>query len=118
MPPIGAARAGTCLAARQEMPRRRPLKTLQRLMRGTFGLADFRPGQEEVIRYIVDGRDTLAIMPTGAGKSLCYQLQAMHLPGTTVVVSPLIALMKDQCDKLNELGLVARQINSTIPQGD
>ena len=87
-------------------------------MRGTFGLADFRPGQEEVIRSVVSGRDTIAVMPTGAGKSLCYQLPALHLPGTTVVVSPLIALMKDQCDKLNELGVTARQINSTIPAAD
>ena len=87
-------------------------------MRGTFGLSDFRPGQEAVIKSIVSGTDTLAIMPTGAGKSLCYQLPAMHLPGTTVVVSPLIALMKDQCDKLNELGVPARQVNSTIPAAE
>jgi ATP-dependent DNA helicase RecQ len=66
----------------------------------------------------VSGQDTLAIMPTGAGKSLCYQLPAMHLPGTTIVVSPLIALMKDQCDKLNELGVSARQVNSTIPAAE
>src|SRR6266545_7145764 len=83
-------------------------------MRGTFGLSEFRPGQEDVIHSIVDGHDTIAVMPTGAGKSLCYQLPALHLPGTTVVVSPLISLMKDQCDKLSELGIVARQINSTI----
>src|SRR5918993_6036502 len=94
--------------------RRPPLKKLERLMRGTFGLADFRPGQEEVIRCVVAGRDTIAVMPTGAGKSLCYQLPALHLPGTTIVVSPLISLMKDQCDKLNELGVTARQVNSTI----
>src|SRR5688572_7113592 len=86
-------------------------------MRGTFGIAEFRPGQQDVIKSIVDGRDTVAIMPTGAGKSLCYQLPALHLPGTTVVVSPLIALMKDQTDKLNELGVAARQINSTVPEG-
>ena len=87
-------------------------------MRRTFGLDDFRPGQEAVIRSVVSGTDTIAVMPTGAGKSLCYQLPAMHLPGTTVVVSPLIALMKDQCDKLNELGMAARQINSTVAAGD
>jgi ATP-dependent DNA helicase RecQ len=69
-----------------------------------------------VISSIVKGHDTVAIMPTGAGKSLCYQLPALHLPGTTIVVSPLIALMKDQTDKLNELGVSARQINSTVPE--
>jgi len=83
-------------------------------MRGTFGLDDFRPGQEEVIRSIVEGRDTVAVMPTGAGKSLCYQLPALHLPGVTVVVSPLIALMKDQTDKLVALGVRARQVNSAL----
>jgi ATP-dependent DNA helicase RecQ len=87
-------------------------------MKGTFGLSDFRPGQEDVIRSIVAGRDTVAIMPTGAGKSLCYQLPALHLPGTTIVVSPLISLMKDQCDKLNGLGVSARQVNSTIREAD
>jgi ATP-dependent DNA helicase RecQ len=94
------------------------ISPLKRLMRGTFGLTDFRPGQEEVIRSIVEGHDTIAVMPTGAGKSLCYQLPALHMPGTTIVVSPLIALMKDQCDKLNELGVTARQVNSTIPDRD
>ena len=87
-------------------------------MRGTFGLEEFRPGQEDVIQSVVSARDTIAIMPTGAGKSLCYQVPAMHLPGTTIVVSPLISLMKDQCDKLNELGLRARQINSAVPQAE
>jgi ATP-dependent DNA helicase RecQ len=87
-------------------------------MRGTFGLEEFRPGQEAVIHSIVEGHDTIAVMPTGAGKSLCYQLPALHLPGTTVVVSPLIALMKDQCDKLNELGVTARQVNSTVADSD
>jgi ATP-dependent DNA helicase RecQ len=87
-------------------------------MRGTFGLSRFRPGQEAVIRSIVAGHDTVAVMPTGAGKSLCYQLPALHLPGTTIVVSPLISLMKDQCDKLNELGVRARQVNSAIPDRD
>src|ERR1043166_6171215 len=92
----------------------RPLTDLKRLMRGTFVLSDFRPGQQEVIRSIVQGRDTVAIMPTGAGKSLCYQLPALHLPGTTVVVSPLIALMKDQADKLRGLGVSRAQLNSAL----
>ena len=87
-------------------------------MRGTFGLDEFRPGQEEVIRSIVDGRDTVAVMPTGAGKSLCYQLPALHLPGITVVVSPLISLMKDQVDKLVSLGVRARQVNSAVDAGE
>ena len=91
---------------------------LKRLMRETFGLTNFRPGQQEVIDSIVGGRDTIAVMPTGAGKSLCYQLPALHLPGTTIVVSPLIALMKDQADKLNELGVSARAINSTLAAAD
>ena len=84
-------------------------------MKGTFGLSSFRPGQENVINSVMEGIDTVAIMPTGAGKSLCYQLPALHLPGTTIVVSPLISLMKDQKDKLQELGVSARQINSTVP---
>jgi ATP-dependent DNA helicase RecQ len=86
-------------------------------MRGTFGLDQFRPGQEAVIGSIVAGRDTIAVMPTGAGKSLCYQLPALHLPGITLVVSPLIALMKDQTDKLQALGVRARQVNSAIDTG-
>jgi ATP-dependent DNA helicase RecQ len=87
-------------------------------MKGTFGLSSYRPGQQEVIQSIVGGRDTVAIMPTGAGKSLCYQLPALHLPGTTVVVSPLIALMKDQADKLTELNVSARAVNSTVSAAD
>jgi ATP-dependent DNA helicase RecQ len=87
---------------------------VDRSLRGTFGLAELRPGQAEVIRSVLQGRDTLAIMPTGAGKSLCYQLPALHLEGITVIVSPLISLMKDQTDKLQELGLDALQVNSTL----
>ena len=100
------------------MPRRRTLESLEHLMRGTFGLTGFRPGQEAIIKSVVASKDTIAIMPTGAGKSLCYQLPALHLPGTTVVVSPLIALMKDQTDKLNELGVSARQLNSSVPAAE
>ncbi len=88
--------------------------TVQRSLRRTFGLDRLRSGQREVIEAVLEGRDTLAIMPTGAGKSLCYQLPALHLEGITIVVSPLIALMKDQVDKLRDLGLDAVEINSTI----
>jgi ATP-dependent DNA helicase RecQ len=90
------------------------LKPLTRTLRRVFNFEGFRPGQEAVIHSIMNGCDTLAIMPTGAGKSLCYQLPALHLPGMTIVVSPLISLMKDQVDKLNELGVNASQLNSGL----
>jgi ATP-dependent DNA helicase RecQ len=85
---------------------------LRRSLRDTFGFDELRSGQQEVISRVLAGRPTLAIMPTGAGKSLCYQLPALHLAGTTVVVSPLISLMKDQAGKLEEAGVVAEQLNS------
>jgi ATP-dependent DNA helicase RecQ len=91
-----------------------PVSGLHRSLRSTFGFEQLRPGQAEVIRSVMDGRDTLAVMPTGAGKSLCYQLPALHLEGTTIIVSPLISLMKDQVDKLQERGLEALQVNSTL----
>lgn len=80
----------------------------------TFGLRHLRAGQRAVIERVLAGRNTLAIMPTGAGKSLCYQLPAMLLPGRTVVVSPLIALMKDQVESMRECGIAAVQLNSAI----
>ncbi|KKU47970.1 hypothetical protein A3H10_04330 [Candidatus Uhrbacteria bacterium RIFCSPLOWO2_12_FULL_46_10] len=80
----------------------------------SFGHVEYRAGQEEAIAAILDGRDALIVMPTGAGKSLCYQLPALCLPGVTIVVSPLIALMKDQVDDLNGRGLPAAFINSTM----
>ena len=83
-----------------------------------FGVSELRTGQRAVIEAVLARRHTLAIMPTGAGKSLCYQVPAMLMPGMTVIVSPLIALMRDQFDKLTELGLEAVQINSAIPVGD
>jgi ATP-dependent DNA helicase RecQ len=88
------------------------------VIRRVFGLADLRPGQQAVIEAVLGKRHTLAIMPTGAGKSLCYQVPAMLMPGMTVIVSPLIALMRDQFDKLSALGLEAVQVNSAIPTDD
>lgn len=83
-----------------------------------FGFAAFRPGQEEVIARIGAGENLLVVMPTGAGKSLCYQLPAVTRAGTTLVVSPLIALMKDQLDALAAHGIIATFINSSIPVGE
>ena len=78
-----------------------------------FGLAEFRPGQREVISAVLAGRNCLCIMPTGGGKSLCYQLPAIARPGVTLVVSPLISLMKDQVDALHQQGISAACINSS-----
>ncbi|RCW77509.1 DNA helicase RecQ [Saliterribacillus persicus] len=79
-----------------------------------FGYDQFRQGQEEVIGYILDKKNTLAIMPTGSGKSLCYQIPGLTLPGTAVIISPLISLMKDQVDALQTLGVKASYINSSL----
>jgi ATP-dependent DNA helicase RecQ len=83
-----------------------------------FGFDDFREGQREVIGSILEGKDAVVVMPTGSGKSLCYQLPAMILNGVTLVVSPLIALMKDQVDALQARGLPATFINSSIPESE
>jgi ATP-dependent DNA helicase RecQ len=87
---------------------------LERTLHESFGLERFRPGQREVIENVLAQRDVLCVMPTGGGKSLCYQLPALLLPGVTLVVSPLIALMKDQVDALAARGLSATLINSTL----
>ena len=89
-------------------------QALQGLLTEVFGHATFRPGQEPVIQHIASGDDALVIMPTGAGKSLCYQLPALHRDGVTIVISPLIALMKDQVDALHALNIPATFINSSI----
>jgi ATP-dependent DNA helicase RecQ len=84
------------------------------LLRREFGLRHFRPGQEQVIRSVLEGRDTLAVLPTGGGKSLTYQLPSLLLPGLTVVVSPLIALIRDQFEKLREQGVETVRLDSSL----
>jgi ATP-dependent DNA helicase RecQ len=88
--------------------------TISKLLRNVFGMERLRDGQQRVIDSVLDGKDTLALMPTGSGKSLCYQIPAKMLNGTTVVVSPLISLMKDQLEKLEAMGIRAAQLNSTL----
>ena len=87
------------------MTKLNPLKTI-------FGFDHFRPGQEEIVKAVTEGQNVLAIMPTGAGKSLCFQLPAILRDGVTVVISPLIALMRDQVRALQELGVNAGAITS------
>ncbi|WP_164515900.1 DNA helicase RecQ [Bifidobacterium dolichotidis] len=83
------------------------------MLQTTFGYEQFRPGQQDIIQAILQGRDVLGVMPTGAGKSLCYQIPAMLLDGVTLVISPLISLMRDQVDAANENGIPAAFINTS-----
>ena len=84
------------------------------LLKQYFGYDEFRPGQKEIIQKVIDQENVLGIMPTGSGKSICYQLPSLLLDGITVVVSPLISLMKDQVDAANQLGIPATFINSSL----
>jgi ATP-dependent DNA helicase RecQ len=84
----------------------------------TFGYADFRGAQADAVRAVLAGRDTLVLMPTGGGKSLCFQVPALVLPGLTLVVSPLVSLMKDQVDALTRRGVPAALINATVPRAE
>src|ERR1700758_2457867 len=88
------------------------LAAAQQALRSTFGFDDFRPGQGAIIESVLGGADVLAIMPTGSGKSLCYQLPAMMQDGLTLVVSPLIALMRNQVAQLRGYGIAAASLNS------
>ncbi|MBR1982485.1 MAG: RecQ family ATP-dependent DNA helicase [Akkermansia sp.] len=92
----------------------REIADAQEALRTYFGFDALRPGQDEVVQSILAGRDAMGIMPTGGGKSLCYQLPALCRPGLTVVVSPLIALMKDQVDALQARGIPAAAVNSSL----
>src|SRR6185503_1052036 len=88
------------------------------LLRQTYGHAEFRGAQQEVVEHVSAGGDALVLMPTGGGKSLCYQVPALLREGTGVVVSPLIALMHDQVAALTQLGIRAAALNSSLDAGE
>jgi ATP-dependent DNA helicase RecQ len=93
-------------------------RQIAQIVTKVFGLSSLRPGQQAVIDAVLAGTHTLAIMPTGAGKSLCYQVAAMLMPGMTLVVSPLIARMQDQFEKMSDLGIASVQVNSAVPRDE
>ena len=90
------------------------LQQAERILKEYYGYPSFREGQARILTGILGGRDTFAIMPTGAGKSICFQIPALLFSGVTIVISPLISLMKDQIDALNSLGIPASCINSSL----
>ena len=94
------------------------LDAAREVLRARFGFPDFRPGQERAVASVLAGRDCLVVLPTGGGKSICYQVPALVLPGLTVVVSPLISLMKDQVDALTARGIPATFLNSTLTSAE
>ena len=91
---------------------------LNGILKQYFGHDDFRPGQRALIEALIAGRDALGVMPTGAGKSVCYQLPALAMGGLTLVISPLISLMQDQVDALREMGIAAACIHSAQSEED
>jgi ATP-dependent DNA helicase RecQ len=91
---------------------------LRKKLKEIFGYQSFRGIQEDIIQNILAGNDSFVLMPTGAGKSLCYQLPAIVSEGTAIVISPLIALMKNQVDQLNALGVNAQFLNSTLSKAE
>ena len=108
--------------SRAEDPRSAKLliedERIEAILRETFGFEALRPRQEAAIAGVLGGRDVLLTMPTGSGKSLAFQLPAIALPGMTLVVSPLIALMQDQVDRLRSLGVRASFVNSTLDRSE
>ena len=98
------------------MAQEKGLQAARRALSSVFGYDSFRPGQESVVAAILSGRDVMAVMPTGAGKSLCYQIPALVLDGVTLVVSPLISLMRDQVSSLVQNGVRAAYLNSSLTQ--
>src|SRR6478672_8454919 len=96
----------------------RQMLDLREHLQNLFGLDEFRPSQREVIEDVLRGSDVLCVMPTGAGKSLCYQLPAAIQDGLTIVVSPLISLMEDQVQQLRDEGIPAAVLNSTLAPGE
>jgi ATP-dependent DNA helicase RecQ len=90
--------------------------TPEEVLKNVFGYDEFRPGQKEVIECALSGKDSLVLMPTGGGKSLCYQIPALMMPGLTIVVSPLIALMQDQVEQLKQNGVAALFVNSSLDE--
>ncbi|MBN9399036.1 MAG: RecQ family ATP-dependent DNA helicase ['Candidatus Kapabacteria' thiocyanatum] len=94
------------------------IATARTVLHDIFGFTSFRGGQEEVIAAVLAGRDTVAVMPTGQGKSLCYQIPALVLPHCTLVISPLLALMKDQTERLRQRGITAEALHSGLSQGE
>ncbi len=90
------------------------IKQAKELLQQYYGFSSFRPGQEEAISHVLERKNTLAVMPTGGGKSLCYQIPGLTLPGTAIIISPLISLMKDQVDALLSYGVAATYINSSL----
>ena len=95
-----------------------PLAGLLDVIARHWGFRELRPLQDQAMAAALDGRDSLVVLPTGGGKSLCYQAPAVYRGGTTVVVSPLIALMKDQADALRERGVAVATLNSSLPESE
>jgi len=93
------------------------IKEAEKILKQYYGYDHFREGQIPVIKAVLGGRDVLGIMPTGAGKSVCYQVPALMMEGITIVISPLISLMKDQVGTLNQMGVHAAFLNSSLTAG-